>query len=92
MKFKLSNILLYSLLVIFLIMDLYPEYGSPHFRYTGSDIDNTVLNLGYPLASLIIDFETAPYFFIGPSTIIIIPTQLFVLFVVWLIKILKESK
>jgi hypothetical protein len=38
-------------------MDLYPEYGSPNFRYTGSDPEDEVLNMGLPVALFIIDFE-----------------------------------
>ena len=92
MNFKISNVLLYSLLIIFIIMDLYPEYGSPNFRYTGSNIENDVLNLGWPFTLVIIDFNTKPYLFDGPFLLIMIPIQLFILSIAWLIKILKETK
>ncbi|WP_157446996.1 hypothetical protein [Cytophaga aurantiaca] len=83
---KVGAILFYSLLAIFLIMDLYPEYESPHFRYTGSDPNDEVLNMGWPFASFIIDFNTKPYVFDGPFLILMIPIQLFSLSIAWFIK------
>lgn len=37
------------------IIDFLPSYGAPHFRYTGSDPDIQVWNIGYPLAFFIYD-------------------------------------
>lgn len=85
-NFKPGTILFYSLLVIFLVMDLYPEYGSPYFRYTGSDPEDKVLNMGWPFTLFIIDFNTKPFLFDGPFLIIMIPLQLIGLLIAWFIK------
>ena len=38
-----------------LVIDFLPSYGTPHFRYTGSDPQISVWNLGWPLAEFIYD-------------------------------------
>jgi hypothetical protein len=38
-----------------LVIDLFPQYGPPHFRYKGSDPATTVWNFGWPLTLAIYD-------------------------------------
>ena len=52
--------------LIFLVIDFVPYPGSPNFRYTGSDPERTVLNFGFPVASMIYDCEVEPAFILGP--------------------------
>ena len=51
---------------MFLVIALFPHFGAPHFRYTGSDPNHDVWNLGVPIATCIYDSATTPNFFIGP--------------------------
>ena len=53
-------------IVFILLLNLFPYYGRSYFRYTGVNPDEKVLNLGTPIASIVIDFNTSPYLFIGP--------------------------
>ncbi len=41
--------------LISLAADLFPTFGPPHFRYTGSDPAVHVWNLGWPVATAIYD-------------------------------------
>jgi len=49
-----------------LVITLMPHWGAPHFRYTGSDPNHQVWNLGWPLTTCIYDAAHSPHFFIGP--------------------------
>jgi hypothetical protein len=62
--------------LIFLLMDFVPYPASPNFRYTGSDPNRTVINLGFPLASLIYDSNVSPHFFVGPTAYFLFAIQL----------------
>lgn len=61
------------LAIICLIVDVFPTYGSPHFRYTGSDPDRLVWNFGWPLAFFIYDDEWG--WQVGPAAYLVIPVQ-----------------
>lgn len=54
------------LLIVFFLINFFPSYSAPYFRYTGSDSSVDVLNLGFPLFSMIVDINTSPFVFFGP--------------------------
>jgi hypothetical protein len=56
-----------------LIVDLWPRIGAPDFRYTGSDPEWYVWNIGWPLALAI--YHPGLGFFPGPGIIPIIVLQ-----------------
>ncbi len=56
-----------------LVLDLFPQYGPPHFRYTGSDPDVPVWNLGWPLAEFIYDPRHGLQ--VGPGAPLLIAAQ-----------------
>ncbi|MFC1859673.1 hypothetical protein ACFL9U_16840 [Thermodesulfobacteriota bacterium] len=87
MRFKK---LIISAIILLIFINLFPIWEQPHFRYTGSSIERNVLNLGLPFAHLIIDFNCAPYIFIGPTMYVLIPFDL--LGIVILIAIVKKRK
>ena len=55
----------FLILVIFIfgIIDFFPTYGPPFFRYTGSDPKHFVWNFGWPLAWFIYDETNPPHWF-----------------------------
>jgi hypothetical protein len=63
--------------VIFLAMDFAPRHGPPDFRYTGSDPERIVWNIGWPCAWAIYDPQSGVQ--IGPWLIISLPPQVFFL-------------
>ncbi len=72
MKFRptqLQVISLASVGILLLVFSLFPTFGAPHFRYTGSDPSHHVWNLGWPLATCMFDPQSPPYFFVGPLAI-----------------------
>jgi|GEM_PF-2287468 len=59
-----THIVFLTLLVLTLgIIDSFPIYGEPAFRYTGSDPKNLVWNFGWPIPWLIYDEINPPYWF-----------------------------
>lgn len=72
---------LYAALSLFLVA--WPHFGSPYFRYTGSDPNIHVWNLGWPFATAIWD----PHFGlqIGPFAYILPPILLGLGIVVFII-------
>ncbi len=54
------------LAAVFAILAFMPHWGAPHFRYTGSDPEHNVWNLGWPLATCIYDSVHSPHLFVGP--------------------------
>lgn len=53
-----------SLLAIaFVAMDLFPTFGPPFFRYTGSDPAHFVWNFGWPFTWIIYDAAHPPHVF-----------------------------
>jgi hypothetical protein len=63
---RTQSLILLATIVVFLAVGFLPTFGPPHFRYTGSVPDHHVWNLGWPLATCILDTDTKPYFFVGP--------------------------
>ena len=59
------------------LIDLYPHWGSPYFRYTGSDPTVSVWNLGWPLTVAIYDARSGLH--IGPFAIFVLGFQFILL-------------
>ncbi|HEY1052430.1 MAG TPA: hypothetical protein VGE39_21820 [Prosthecobacter sp.] len=57
------------LLLIFAVIDFFPTYGPPFFRYTGSDPNHHVWNFGLPFAWTIYDKDTAPFWITSPPMV-----------------------
>ena len=66
MPSRIQIVALTVLAVVALALALMPHWGAPHFRYTGSDPDHPVWNIGWPLATCIYDSTHSPHFFVGP--------------------------
>lgn len=60
---KTHAVLTTLLLCTFAVIDAFPVYGPPFFRYTGSDPKHLVWNLGWPLPWVIYDAYNPPYWF-----------------------------
>ena len=92
---KIANnrrtILLVVYITISLIIDFYPTYGRPHFRYTGSDPSIEVWNLGWPIATMIYDSTSGIH--VGPFAYVFFPLQFVILaFSYALIMLLCKSR
>lgn len=61
---KTQAVFLALLLLMFAVIDFFPAYGAPAFRYTGADPNHHVWNLGWPFPWAIYDKETPPFWFI----------------------------
>ena len=55
------------------VIDLFPRYGSPYFRYTGSDPAHEVWNIGWPMALAIYDWRSGIQ--LGPFLYLVVPFQ-----------------
>jgi hypothetical protein len=69
MNLRLTRSQILTLLVgvaLVLVLALVPRHGPPAFRYTGSDSETHVWNLGWPFATCIIDAAYVPHIFFGP--------------------------
>jgi len=75
-------VVLFVIVLVCLVMDLVPRQGPPDFRYTGSDPERTVTNIGWPLGLFIYDGDVSPHWFGGPFAYIIPPVQMVVALVV----------
>lgn len=62
------------------VLDLFPRFGPPDFRYTGSDPAFHVWNLGWPLALAIYDARSGLH--IGPFPAFVPVLQFFLLAIV----------
>lgn len=60
------------------VMDLFPQFGPPHFRYTGVELSVYVWNFGWPLTIAIYDARFGLFF--GPG-LVMVPPQLFILMI-----------
>lgn len=60
-----------------LVMDLWPRFGPPEFRYTDSDLSVPVWNLGWPLALAVYDTRSGLH--VGPLVYLILPSQVLAL-------------
>jgi hypothetical protein len=58
------------------VLGFFPTYGSPHFRYTGSDPSVEVWNLGWPVATIIWDPRTGLH--VGPFAYVLFPILILV--------------
>ncbi|MGB4929496.1 MAG: hypothetical protein WBP43_05975 [Chitinophagales bacterium] len=83
--------LIIFLAIIFAIIDFYPEFNVPQFRYTGSDPNHFVWNIGYPLALFIFDNENSPFIFAGPVFFIALPIQILIIMAVHFARILIKK-
>ena len=61
-----GNSSLLTVAVVIFVLNLFPHYGTAHFRYTGSEIEREVWNIGPPIALAIYDPETVQRSHIGP--------------------------
>jgi len=62
------------------VIDLFPRYGPPDFRYTGSDPAHEIWNLGWPVALAIYDSQSGIHF--GPFLYAIVPVQVVLAFLI----------
>jgi hypothetical protein len=77
------------LTLLILAVDFLPSFGTPSFRYTGSDPSHHVWNPGYPIAFFIFDQSTPPYWLLGPLSVIVLFFQaLLVMAVIFATRIL----
>lgn len=66
-----------------LFTDLFPSYGAPQFRYTGSSPERDVWNLGWPLAMFVLDPNSGLH--VGPLAFVALSIQLILaLPLIWL--------
>jgi hypothetical protein len=70
-------LVLVVLLVIFAVIDFFPHFGAPNFRYTGADPEIHVWNFGWPLATFIYDSRSG--FHVGPIAATVLVCQFIVL-------------
>ena len=82
MRLNRARIIIKSLIVFFFIIDLFPIFDKPYFRYNGSNQENLVWNLGYPFVLLIYDPSNSPYIFKSPIFWLAISIQLLLVFIV----------
>jgi hypothetical protein len=68
-------------LVACLLVDCFPRYGAPDFRYTGSDPAHSVWNFGF---SFVI-YDSSSGFHLGPFAVILIPAEVFVGLLIFLV-------
>jgi hypothetical protein len=63
---KRIKITLIGFIILFIFLDFFPIFKSPDFRYTGSNPENFVWNLGTPYTLFIFDQKVSPYIFLSP--------------------------
>jgi hypothetical protein len=63
-----------------LVVDVFPQHGTPHFRYTGSDPAHAVWNIGWPIALFIYDPRSGLH--VGPMAYVMLPFQLLLVAVI----------
>jgi hypothetical protein len=56
-----------------LVVDSFPHFGPPQFRYTGSDPNTHIWNLGWPLATAIYDQHNGVH--AGPLVYVLVPME-----------------
>lgn len=67
-----------------LIVDLLPHHGAPDFRYTGSDPESAVWDLGWPFTLFIYDPRNGLH--VGPFAYVMLSFQLFLVAVILLVR------
>ncbi|QDV75694.1 hypothetical protein [Botrimarina mediterranea] len=73
-------------LLLLVIATVWPTWGPPQFRYTGSNPDRPVWNFGYPVSAFIFDEEVLPAWHMGPLTrtwLIVMP--------IWVVGVLSAN-
>jgi hypothetical protein len=78
---------LIGFILLFIFLDFFPIFKNPDFRYTGSNPENFVWNIGAPYTLFIFDQKVSPYIFLSPLSYFIVFFQ--ALFIVFLKPILK---
>ena len=76
LRFKSSRAHLAIYSALCLAINLFPFYGQPSFRYTGSDPAYHVWNLGWPVPLVILDDRYGLQ--VGPFAYAVIPLQVVV--------------
>lgn len=79
MSIKNAAFCLAAYFALCLFVNLFPAYGPPNFRYTGSDPSVHVWNLGWPLATAIYDPRSG--FHYAPEAFFLVAYEIMVLFV-----------
>lgn len=74
------------MILTFGIIDFFPAYGRPFFRYMGSDPRHFVWNFGWPMAWFIYDETNPPHWFdwVGESICLLFFAQGGVIAVCWI--------
>ena len=73
MRFDRRSTLAFGLLLlVFAVLDVWPQWDRTSFRYTGSDPEREVWNLGWPLPLAIYDRGL----WIGPFAYVVLPGEL----------------
>ena len=72
------------------LVDLFPYFTAPHFRYTGSDPAIHVWNLGWPLALVIYDSQSGLH--IGPLAVPILGLQLILFGVAVAVYLIRKNR
>lgn len=60
-----------------IVVDFFPRFGPPAFRYTGADPSTSVWNLGWPGVLFIYDPRSGVH--VGLEVYLVVPAQLFLL-------------
>lgn len=81
---------LIGVFLLFCLLDLIPRSGGPYFRYTDSDPEFKVWNLGWPVPLAIFDPRSGIH--IGPFVYVIIPLQLLLIFLLAVIVLICERR
>ncbi|QDU53895.1 hypothetical protein [Aeoliella mucimassa] len=79
MRHKLTTLAVFSYVAICLAVDFIPHHGPPLFRYTGSDPEVHVWNIGWPLGTAIYDPRYGWHW--GPEAFVVLPLQVVLLLV-----------
>jgi hypothetical protein len=74
----------------FVVIDCFPKFGAPHFRYTGSDPAHHVWNLGWPFVLAIYDSRSGLHF--GPFVYAVIPLQGFILMIITFVSAIRRRR
>ena len=73
--------LIFVAVVLLILINIFPVWGRPHWRYTGSSPDRNVLNLGLPLGHTMVDFNCSPYVFFAPTAQFLFPLEILGVFI-----------
>ena len=68
-----KSLLLLAYVALCLVVDLFPYFGPPAFRYTGSDPAVFVWNFGWPFTTFIYDSRSGVH--VGPGAYLLVAAQ-----------------